>query len=326
MRRWGDWTWEDPDAPSASFEAGPQPPAWLNGGDGRDPHHERFRRRRASAAFVALALVALLITAIGSGGSGSHASTARVTVRTAVRPRLTPAQLDAREDRAEQAAIDETLAYTPAVVEGGRTGNEVALTFDDGPGPYTRRLVAVLHELHAPGTFFAVGEEERYFSTGTLAEAQSGFAIEDHTETHAPLAALSALGQREQLVAQTQQLGALGVPFPRLFRPPYGSFNATTFHVLRGLKMLMILWSTDTSDYRRPGTDVIVHRALAGAHPGAIILMHDAGGNRSQTIAALPAIVHGLRARGLRPVTVPRLLLDDPPPRGRPLPTNLSGD
>jgi peptidoglycan-N-acetylglucosamine deacetylase len=71
---------------------------------------------------------------------------------------------------------------------------------------------------------------------------------------------------------------------------------------------------------------VIVHRALAGAHPGAIILMHDAGGNRSQTIAALPAIVHGLRARGLRPVTVPRLLLDDPPPRGRPLPTNLSGD
>jgi peptidoglycan/xylan/chitin deacetylase (PgdA/CDA1 family) len=67
-----------------------------------------------------------------------------------------------------------------------------------------------------------------------------------------------------------------------------------------------------------------VQRVLAGAHPGAIILMHDAGGDRSETIAALPAIVKGLRHRGLRPVTVPQLLLDDPPPRGQHIPENLS--
>jgi peptidoglycan-N-acetylglucosamine deacetylase len=75
-----------------------------------------------------------------------------------------------------------------------------------------------------------------------------------------------------------------------------------------------------------PGVQAIVNSALAGAHPGAIILMHDGGGNRSQTIAALPAIVKGLRARGLRPVTVPQLLVDDPPPPGQPLPTSLTGD
>jgi chitin deacetylase len=65
---------------------------------------------------------------------------------------------------------------------------------------------------------------------------------------------------------------------------------------------------------------------LAGAHPGAIFLMHDGGGVRTQTIAALPDIIRGLRMRRLRPVTVPQLLLDDPPPRGQPLPPSLSGD
>ena len=72
----------------------------------------------------------------------------------------------------------------------------------------------------------------------------------------------------------------------------------------------MVLWSEDTSDYALPGTAAIVQRALAGAHPGAIILMHDAGGDRSETLAALPAIVRGLRSRGLDPVT-------DPPPAAR---------
>ena len=86
----------------------------------------------------------------------------------------------------------------------------------------------------------------------------------------------------------------------------------------------MILWSTDTSDFTRPGAEVIAKRALAGAHPGAIILMHDAGGDRSQTIAALPEIVHGLQA-GVAAVTVPRLLLDDPPPPGQRIPTSLIG-
>jgi len=92
------------------------------------------------------------------------------------------------------------------------------------------------------------------------------------------------------------------------------------------MRLLMVLWSTDTADYTLPGAQAIVQRALAGAHPGAIILMHDAGGDRSETIAALPAIIRGLRKRGLHPVTIPRLMLDDPPPPGQPIPTSLAGD
>jgi peptidoglycan/xylan/chitin deacetylase (PgdA/CDA1 family) len=90
--------------------------------------------------------------------------------------------------------------------------------------------------------------------------------------------------------------------------------------------MLMVLWSVDTGDYQQPGVEVIVHRALEGAKPGAIILMHDAGGDRSQTVAALPTIIRDIRARGMHLVTVPQLVRYDPPPAGQPLPQNLSGD
>ncbi|HEY4997171.1 MAG TPA: hypothetical protein VII03_04185, partial [Solirubrobacteraceae bacterium] len=117
----------------------------------------------------------------------------------------------------------------------------------------------------------------------------------------------------------------LGGRRPVLFRPPYGSFNATTLRELKKLHLLMILWSVDTDDYRQPGVSVIVERALAGAKPGEIILMHDAGGLREQTIAALPLIIRALRARGFHLVTVPQLLADDPPPPGQQIPPNLSG-
>jgi peptidoglycan-N-acetylglucosamine deacetylase len=281
-----------------------------------------FRRRRAAAAAVALATLALLIALLGSHGSPSRAVKRAVATVAAPTPSEAEqqAQLRARESR----AIDSVLAYTPAVVSGGPTGNEVALTFDDGPGPYTERLVAMLNRLHVKATFFAVGSQERYFSQGTLDELRSGDAVGDHTETHPMMASLSPHDQHEELFEQMARIELLG-PRPRLFRPPYGSFDATTFKELHHLHLLMVLWSVDTADYTMPGVQTIVQRALAGAKPGAIILMHDAGGDRSQTIAALPAIVKGLRARGLRPVTVPQLLLDDPPPHGQPIPTSLAG-
>jgi peptidoglycan/xylan/chitin deacetylase (PgdA/CDA1 family) len=290
---------------------------------------KRYRRRRAVAAVALLAIIALLITAVSSGGGGSHHHTTTASgpaSRRATTTRPTPAQREAQMHGAEEKAIDSVLSYTPAITSGGEQGHELALTFDDGPGPYTQQLVAELNRLHVHATFFAIGEEERYFSAGTLLELHSGDVVGDHTETHPMMASLSAHDQREELVEQIARIELLGGPRPRLFRPPYGSFNATTFRLLHQLHLLMVLWSTDTSDYTLPGVQAIVQSALAGAHPGAIILMHDAGGDRSETIAALPAIVKGLRKKGLEPVTIPRLMLDDPPPRGQPLPTSLAGD
>ena len=328
IKRW-DWTWEeprsttlseqepDPDAPAAAdAETAPAPPAAL-------------RRRRAALALGAtfvLIIAVLLLTLAGGGGSSPPSAVVRPGARHAVAPRLDATEEAALVNHREDAAIDRVISYTPAITEGGSKGKELALTFDDGPGPYTEELVGVLNRLHVHATFFAIGEEERYFSGGTRLELRSGDTVGDHTETHPMMAALSRHDQHEELLEQIARIELLGGPRPRLFRPPYGSFDATTFKELHAMRLLMVLWSTDTADYTLPGVQAIVQRALAGAHPGAIILMHDAGGNRAETIAALPAIIAGLRRRGLLPVTIPRLMLDDPPPAGRPIPTSLAGD
>ncbi|HST55418.1 MAG TPA: polysaccharide deacetylase family protein [Solirubrobacteraceae bacterium] len=314
MKRW-DWTWDDP-TKSASVEPEPPRPA--------PPRLHQIRRRRAIGALALLAIVVLVLVLVLAAGGRGGARHARPRAHAPAPVRLSAAEQTALIHREEDHAIDSVLAYAPAVVQGGPKGNEVALTFDDGPGPYTTQLVDKLNQLHVRATFFAIGFEEQYFSAGTLAELRSGDVVGNHTQSHPLLAHLSKHAQREQLLDQTYRIQLLGGPTPRLFRPPYGSFNADTLHQLRSLHMLMVLWSTDTGDYERPGAAAIAERALAGVHPGSIILLHDAGGNRTQTIAALPAIIHGLRIRGLHPVTVPRLLLDDPPPPGQRIPTTLA--
>lgn len=327
MTRWDDWTWEERSQISRTPTATPPAETAPQAGERAAPLAQHaphvFRRRRAAAGGAALVLIVALIAAVASkGGSSKPHPVAHVHA-----VKLTPsaaAQAATREAR-EQAAINHVLSYTPAVTSGGPAGNEVALTFDDGPGPYTLRLVAELNKLKVHATFFAVGSQERYFSEGTVAEVQSGDVVGDHTETHPMMGQLSPHDQYNQLFEQMAQVEVVGAKRPRLFRPPYGSFSATTFKELHHLRLLMVLWSVDTGDYALPGTEAIVQRVLAGAKPGAIVLMHDAGGERSQTIAALPAIVAGLRKRGLKPVTVPQLLEDDPPPPGQPIPTALAG-
>jgi peptidoglycan-N-acetylglucosamine deacetylase len=285
------------------------------GGRGGLPHHRR-RRAGALAVLAALALIAGAVTGAGGGatprpvvaGGAGYFSRLQTLAGTG------SGSFVATEKAAENAAINRTLSYTPYVRLAGSQHKEIALTFDDGPGPYTPQVVATLQSLHAPGTFFEVGIVERDFHAATSLIAAEGYPIGDHTENHAAMARLSARDQRAQLLQQIKATGRYGAPFPRLFRPPYGLWNNTTLRLLHKLRMLMVLWTVDTSDYRELGVSAIVHSAVAGARPGAIILLHDAGGNRSQTVAALPKIVKTLRSRGYRFVTVPKLLLDNPAP------------
>jgi peptidoglycan/xylan/chitin deacetylase (PgdA/CDA1 family) len=131
---------------------------------------------------------------------------------------------------------------------------------------------------------------------------------------------LSARAQRSELLAQAARMKAFGERFPRLFRPPYASFNSATLRLLRRERMLMVLWSVDSVDYERPGTRAIVRNVVPNVRPGAIVLMHDGGGPRAQTAAALPLIVHRLRHRGYRFVTVQQMLRRAPPARRQRLP------
>jgi len=304
----------NPPGPSGMIESARPERRWS-----KAPHHRR-RRAFAMIALLGIALLVVLgIVVLAGGGAAAPRTVAepRVGFFATIRELAGNAasSLTAREARAENAAINRTLAYTPYVRIAGAQHRELALTFDDGPGPYTPQVLAILQREHVPATFFEVGIEERYFNASTTEIAADDDVIGDHTEVHAPMSKLSPAKQQAQLLEQARAIERFGAPFPRLFRPPYGLWNANTLALLHRYRMLMVLWTVDTSDYLRPGVRAIVDAAVDGARPGAIILLHDAGGDRTETVAALPKIIAALKRRHYQLVTVPRLLLDNPAPR-----------
>ena len=199
-------------------------------------------------------------------------------------------------------------------MHGTARGRLVALTFDDGPGPYTLALVHELERLHVHATFFMVGFELHWYPQVVREIIRDGDVIGDHTWSHPPLAKLP-LGQvRAQLLRTAEVIHRYGGARPGLMRPPYGSFDASVLRLANRLGFVTVLWSVETRDWARPGVAAIVRAAVHGARPGAIILMHDAGGDRSQTLAAVPTIVRALHHRGFGLATVPELLAAAPPP------------
>jgi peptidoglycan/xylan/chitin deacetylase (PgdA/CDA1 family) len=279
-----------------------------------------FARRRIALAAAVLGLVACVVAIVtGAGGGGKNPSRPpRAAAPRQVAP-ARPPSLVARENR----AIDSVSRRLPFVVAGGGERREVALTFDDGPGPYTDRVLDVLHREHAPATFFIVGAMLPYFRPQLDREIHDGFVLGDHTMTHRSLRGRSLDVQLAEIGGDAGLMHEDGAGTPRLFRPPYGVFDRRTLDVLRRRRMLAVLWTVDSRDFTRPGVRTIVHNVLANVKPGAIVMLHDAGGERSQTIAALPQIVRGLRKRGYELVTVPQMLVDDPPNRRQRLPLGV---
>lgn len=219
-----------------------------------------------------------------------------------------------------RAADGTTGLFRPTLMAGGPQRRMIALTFDDGPSPFTHKIISTLRRMHAGATFFQVGHALDSFGRQPIgaSERRHGFTVGTHTQTHPDLGRLPAAAQQEEILAGARALTRHGLPFPRLFRPPYDSYNADTLDVLRRLHMRIVLQSLDTQDWLRKKRE-IVQRALAGARPGAIILMHDGGGDRSETVAALPAIIRELRRRGYRLVNVPTLIRQDPPALEQPV-------
>ena len=287
----------------------------------------------AFAVLVGLGGFVLGVLVTSATGIGTRTHTLLAAPLTVTRPSGRPARLPglrrrraiAASRRRDQLAISSVLRYTPFITNGTPRRRVIALTFDDGPSPYTSAVVRTLVRMRVHATFFDVGQQLDYFSAGLRTELAHGFVVGDHTENHAWLPPLTRSQQRSQIQLAAARIVRMGASRPRLFRPPYGGYNARTIATLRRLKMLMVLWSIDPSDWRRPGTSAIVANVLGHARPGAIVLMHDGGGDRSQTVAALPQIIRGLRRRHYRLVTVPRLLMLDPPPRHQRLP-HLFGD
>jgi peptidoglycan-N-acetylglucosamine deacetylase len=198
-----------------------------------------------------------------------------------------------------------TAAGTSQRFNGPSAGRRIALTFDDGPSIYTPQVLAVLDDYGVHGTFFEIGEQVGPLAATSRKVIRDGDVIGDHTWSHPVLTAANTADQ----IRPTQKAIHAATGFrPCLLRPPYGTAPPAVVGIARSLGLLTIQWDVDPQDWARPGADVIAQRVLAAVHPGAIVIMHDGGGDRSETVDALGTIVPTLLARGYHLVTVPQLL------------------
>jgi peptidoglycan/xylan/chitin deacetylase (PgdA/CDA1 family) len=228
--------------------------------------------------------------AAGSGGSRSAAS-------------------PSSSGSAESSEVRALIAMGRPIYCGGNRGREVALTFDDGPGVYTRLVLAKLRKHGVGATFFIVGRNIPLLPGATAQERALG-AVGDHTFTHPLLTSLSP-GAAEQEIVSTQQDLARSSGGPVfLFRPPYGGRDGQIDSIARAHGLLEIMWTVDSRDSLGANYAQIEANVIGGLRPGAIILMHE---NHGQTVRALLSIFAALQRKHLRAVGVPQLLTDDPP-------------
>jgi peptidoglycan/xylan/chitin deacetylase (PgdA/CDA1 family) len=175
----------------------------------------------------------------------------------------------------------------------------VVLTFDDGPDvAYTPKVLDVLALYRAKATFFEVGQNVRKHPELTKRIHEAGHSVQNHTWDHSDLRKLSAAKFEQEVASTDQAIRAQIGSTPGCLRPPYGGVSATVRQRARQLGKDLVVWTVDSRDWTKPGRTAIVQRVLKNVHSGSVILMHDGGGNRAQTVAALPAILKALKAQG----------------------------
>ncbi len=264
------------------------------------------------------ALAAALLTGCGAAGNPRAAatSTAPRAAPNGTATTTTPADRDRPSPAAQRAAVRHYASVGRPVYCGARRGRLVALTFDDGPGPYTGHVLRQLREANMTATFFLVGASIERFPRWPRRAAALG-AIGDHSMTHPNLPSLS----RQAALAEIRDgrktaRDASGAPVD-LFRPPYGSHDDELDREVSRAGMAQILWDVDSLDSRiSPPADFheIAAAVRRDMRPGSIVLMHD---NRGQTVRALRSILPWMTRRGLRSVSVPELLAAAAPSRAQ---------
>lgn len=193
----------------------------------------------------------------------------------------------------------------PLLRVSGR-GRTMVLTFDDGPDPrYTPAILDTLAEYDVRAMFFVCGEMASYNKELLARMAEEGHTVGNHTWSHPLLTKLSRGRIRSEMERTCDVIEEGYGERPQWFRAPYGAWNRTTFRIGAELGMEPLAWTVDTLDWTEPGARTIVGRVKNGAAPGVVVLSHDAGGDRSQSVRALRDYLPGLLDSGYH-VTVPR--------------------
>ncbi|MGA2305055.1 MAG: polysaccharide deacetylase family protein [Acidimicrobiales bacterium] len=190
----------------------------------------------------------------------------------------------------------------------------IALTFDDGPGPFTPQILSVLEQYHVPATFFEIGEKVAEYPQYTQMVAAAGYPVEDHTWSHPDLSTLSAAQIDLQIQETQNEIRSLTGDTPACLRPPYNDWSSTVLDQIAGQGLTAMSYSIDPRDWSMPGVATIVSRVVDAAFSGAVVDMHDGGGDRSETVAALPQIITDLRSDGYSFVSICGYLVAPPPP------------
>lgn len=195
--------------------------------------------------------------------------------------------------------VNAVIRRSYAVAQGQKA---VALTFDDGPGAFTPQILDVLAQKGVRGTFFVLGGNAAGQASLLQQVRDGGHEIENHTWSHADLTTLTVEQISSEITRTSDLLGG-----SRFLRPPYGRYNATVTQVAGQLGLRLAMWDVDTGDWAADSADDIVQAVKEQVSPGAIILMHDGGIDRSATVAALPLVIDWLLEQGYALTTLSRL-------------------
>lgn len=194
------------------------------------------------------------------------------------------------------AMVGLTLAAAPA--SAAAKGKVVYITFDDGPSLYTPQVLKVLAQYGVHATFFEVGQNVAAHPSLTSLVYRRGNSVQNHTWSHPDLRKLSASQFAYQVSATDRQILSHTGYRPCCLRPPYGAVDAGVRARASAAGKKLALWTVDPRDWSRPGVSVIRNRVLSHVRSGSVVLLHDGGGDRSQTVAALSGILKTLKARG----------------------------
>jgi len=263
------------------------------------------RRRLLLVAAGGVAIGVATVTSRGGGGHLAASETDELPHTAATRP----------PSGAHQPATGHASGKRPAKTIDTVSGKPVyylddgphviALTIDDGPSPvYTPQVLSILAEYGITAAFSMIGENVSYYPSIAHEVAAAGHMIVNHTWNHANLTSMKRSRLPGEVDRTTDQIQAATGKTPEMFRAPYGAWSPTLLDYLATQKLTPLDWSVDPADWSRPGVRKIVKAIMGTTKTGSIILEHDGGGDRSQTVAALKIVIPRLLDEGYQ-FTVP---------------------